>query len=309
MTRPTDATLDWAATTAGAPVRGMDGLNDGDAPWLLRFAGDAPDAVLRVGDPTHSAALFATETTALRLLEGHGVPAPRLLGARPPGADQLALLTTVVPGSSTIPRHATTARLRNLGAAAAALTAVHPGRDHGLGPRTRPIEDVDFAAMRRDPDAPPTPSDALLAEAEALLAALPVPAAPPSLLHGDLWQGNMMWDGDTVLGLIDWDCAGVGHPGVDLGSARLDAAILFGPDTVDEVLDGWRAAAGRDPADVAYFDAVAALSSPPDLGYFMPVMHQQGRADLTQEQAVERRDAFLRAALDGLDNLRAAATG
>jgi aminoglycoside phosphotransferase (APT) family kinase protein len=45
------------------------------------------------------------------------------------------------------------------------------------------------------------------------------------------------------VGLVDWDAAGVGHPGIDLGTLRLDAAILFGLPAADEVLEGWGQAA------------------------------------------------------------------
>jgi len=327
----------------GAPVLEVVGLNDGAAPWLVRFSGDVtPDAVLRVGNASDLEVreLFDTELAALRLTTRHGVPAPRLLAARlgdtgdpgdiarphhdpgpgeaaqpdavpgpnrqtadgrpdryaqPDAAEQLALLTTVVSGSSTIPREATEERLRNLGAAAAAVAAVIPTGDHGLSVRNRPIESVDFASMRRAGDSTP-----LLNEADALMARLPRPDGPTVLVHGDLWQANMMWDGDQVVGLIDWDCAGVGHPGVDLGSARLDAALMFGQPATAPVLDGWCEATDHNAGEVAYWDVVAALSTPTDLGYFMAVIHRQGRADLTQDQAIERRDTFLRAALDQL---------
>lgn len=293
---PTGSTLEWVTRAVGARVRGRVGLNAGGAPWLVRFDGGRPDLVLRVGGPDDAGTRerFTTETAALRLVERHGLPAMRLVAARPDDGDQLALLTTVVPGSSTIPREATTERLRNLGAAAGAIASVRPGAGHGLGHRARPIESVDFALLRRSGSTP------LLDRADAVMARLPRPEAEPVLVHGDLWQANLMWDGDAVVGLIDWDCAGVGHHGVDLGSARLDAALMFGQDAVVPVLDGWRAATGRDPGGTAYWDVVAALSTPTDLGYFMPVIHRQGRGDLTRELAVERRDTFLRAALDSL---------
>lgn len=81
-------------------------------------------------------------------------------------------------------------------------------------------------------------------------------------MHGDLWQGNLMWDGDALTGLLDWDMAGVGHYGVDLCSLRLDAALMFGPEAAAPVLAGWERATGGPAQDVAYWDAVAALNQP-----------------------------------------------
>jgi Ser/Thr protein kinase RdoA (MazF antagonist) len=40
-----------------------------------------------------------------------------------------------------------------------------------------------------------------------------VPDGEPVLVHGDLWQGNTVWNGDTCSGLIDWDAAGAGSAG------------------------------------------------------------------------------------------------
>jgi hypothetical protein len=57
-------------------------------------------------------------------------------------------------------------------------------------------------------------------------------------------QGNTLWTGEACMGMVDWDAAGVGHPGIDLGSLRCDAAIMFGLPAAAEILDGWRQASG-----------------------------------------------------------------
>jgi aminoglycoside phosphotransferase (APT) family kinase protein len=186
------------------------------------------------------------------------------------------------------------ARMRRLGAAAAAVHAVLPPPDPALPRRERPIGDIDFAALRREQ--PPHP---LLVAAEKVIADRPVPGQD-GFVHGDLWQGNTLWTGDELTGLIDWDCAGVGPAGVDIGSLRCDAALCFGPAAADEVLRGWVEAAGRPAPDVAYWDVVAALSSPPDMGWFVGAIAGQGRADLTREILVARRDEFLADALSRL---------
>jgi aminoglycoside phosphotransferase (APT) family kinase protein len=54
--------------------------------------------------------------------------------------------------------------------------------------------------------------------------------------------------------MVDWDAAGVGYPGVDLGTPRLDAAVVFGLPTAAEVLDGWRQATGQEADAIAYWD-------------------------------------------------------
>lgn len=210
--------------------------------------------VLRVGSAQDSSPL-RTEAAALQLAARHGVLAPRLLTAELDG-DPPVVLTGRLAGSSTIPMERPAARLHTLGAAAAALHAIGLEPGPALPARDRPIALLDFAALRRQREATP-----LLVTAEQRIQDCPVPDQRV-FVHGDLWQGNTLWSGDTLAGLVDWDCAGAGHPGVDLGSLRCDAAVCFGLQAADDVQQGWEQAAGRAAEAVAYWDVVAALSTP-----------------------------------------------
>lgn len=106
---------------------------------------------------------------------------------------------------------------------------------------------------------------------------------------------------EPVHGVIDWDIAGAGPPGIDLGTLRLDAALYFGPAAAAQVLDGWRQAASRKPEHVAYWDVVAALTTVGDLAHCMPPLLDHHRSDLDAPTLTARRDAFLSAALASLD--------
>jgi aminoglycoside phosphotransferase (APT) family kinase protein len=295
-----EAILRWALDGAapGARVTEVRGLRDGGTPWLVRYlhGGGTGAVVVRVGGAGNRR-MFETEVAALRLLARHGLPGPRLLDVRITD-DAPALVIELLPGSSAVPMDPPVARLRRLGAAAAAIHAVRPDPDPALPRRERPIGSLDFGALRREQEPRP-----LLVRAEAAIAGRPVPGAS-GFVHGDLWQGNALWQGDELSGLIDWDCAGVGPAGVDLGSLRCDAAVYHGLACADEVSRGWEAAAGRPAADVAYWDVVAALSTPPDMGWFVGAIQGQGRPDLTREVLIDRRDAFLADALSRLDHER-----
>jgi hypothetical protein len=190
--------------------------------------------------------------------------------------------------------------LRALGSGAAKLHAVVAAPRPGLPLRARPLEDVDFATARRA-----SGSTRLLDVAEERLDQLPVPAGATVFVHGDLWQGNTLWRGEALVGMVDWDAAGLGHPGIDLGTLRLDAAIMFGLPAAAEVLEGWRQATGQPAEAVAYWDVVAGLTTPAEggdwFGQWLAVVHECGRVDLDAATLTGRRDAFLRAALDKLD--------
>ena len=95
--------------------------------------------------------------------------------------------------------------------------------------------------------------------------------------------------------MLDWDCAASGRR-IDLGSLRCDAVCCHGVEAAEHILRGREAEAGRLASNAAYWDVVAALASPPDMGWFPMSMAAQGRPDLTREVTLERRDAFLDAA-------------
>lgn len=62
-----------------------------------------------------------------------------------------------------------------------------------------------------DPDIAPGHEDVF----GRLMAALPDPV-PPALLHGDYRLGNMLFDGDRLSAVIDWEIWSVGDPRTDL---------------------------------------------------------------------------------------------
>jgi hypothetical protein len=83
----------------------------------------------------------------------------------------------------------------------------------------------------------------------------------------------------------------------------LDAAIVFGRPAAAEVLEGWRQATGYQADAMAYWDLVAALTTPTDRAQWLPVAHAHGRLDLAAATLMDRRDAFLYAALEQLDRM------
>src|SRR5438128_10903429 len=150
------------------------------------------------------------------------------------------------------------ARLREAGATIARVNAVVVAPQRDLRPRPRPGGADDRAAGRRRGRTPTTP---LLQEAGERVRSHGVPAAASVFLHGDVWGGNMLWEGDRCVALIDWKGAGVGDPGVDLGSLRMQMALQYGQHAPAQVLAGWQRQAGRAAIAVPYWDALAALNT------------------------------------------------
>jgi len=207
--------------------------------------------ITRVGELA-DAPSFETEVAALRLAAQAAIPVPRLLGHDDGTAGDVPLvLTECLPGSSQIPLEPDPSRLRVLGAVAARLHAVPLEPSPELPVRDRPLGVVDFARMRRKQE-----TTGLLTEGEALIRQTPPTGSLSVLAHGDLWQGNTLWNDGTVSGVVDWDCAGTGAPGMDLGSLRCDVALCYGNQAAAEVLR-CQEGASIDPRLVAVAVALA----------------------------------------------------
>jgi aminoglycoside phosphotransferase len=287
------ASLEWAmsALPSRAVLHAATGLRAGSPPWLIEARlpdGRAASAVLRVGAEPDD---LAVELDSQRFAATHGIPAAAVLAVRfePP----TLLLIEALNGSSAVPQALPAERLHQSGQLAGRISRCRPPDTFPV--RNRPIAGVNFEELRR---ADPYPA---FIRAEAALARARTTEKPISFVHGDLWQGNLLWEADTLSGVLDWDCAGRGASSLDLASLRLDAAMCWDTDAAGYVLEGWRTAAGRDPTDLAYWDVVAALATPSDLGWFVEATHEQGRTDLTREIMVARRDAFLESAIDRLE--------
>lgn len=70
-----------------------------------------------------------------------------------------------------------------------------------------------------------------------------VPIEPPARLHGDLWNGNVLWTTDERVVVVDPACYG-GHREVDLAMLSLFglpqlAQVLTAYDEVAPLADGW----------------------------------------------------------------------
>jgi aminoglycoside phosphotransferase (APT) family kinase protein len=287
--------LAWTSAVLGDAITVERGLREGGSPWLIRTS--RASAVLRVA-PCDASERLATEVTALRFAAKAGLPVPEVLGHDDGTATGFALvLTVLLPGTSDIPASPDAGRLRTMGAIAARISTAAPGPDAGLPGRSGPIEDVPWARLRKERGAP-----AIVMRAEKVVGGTTPEDTRTALTHGDIWAGNTLWDDRGKLtAVLDWDAAGTGSPGIDLGSVRIDAALCYGLETAAEVLSGWQDEAGRPAPDVPYWDLVAALATPPDMAWVAPTIADQGRPDITGDLLNERREAFLQAALDVLD--------
>jgi aminoglycoside phosphotransferase (APT) family kinase protein len=127
--------------------------------------------------------------------------------------------------------------------------------------------ELTFLPMRKEEIASWLTQPGLEDEARALLqAAWPWGQKNRSvLLHGDYWPGNILWRGERLVGVIDWEDAALGDPLADLASTRLEVLWSFGKEAMDHFTVFYCQANPVDTTNLAYYDLLTAAQVAPKI--------------------------------------------
>ena len=221
---PPERARTWVETLIPQAVVEVTAIGGGitNTKWLVRLA-DGESLVLRWSDPAVWGGTgrehVRRETLACQLLADTALPVPRLIASDLDGATAggPANLMSWLPGR---------VRLDPLEPAAiTALAQLAVAVHRQPVPAERRPPTFSF----RGPSEPKVPSWArwpgLWRKAIDLRAAGP-PPTPHGLLHRDLHLGNILWENDTVTGLIDWAETSWGPPDLDVAHVCSDFAML-----------------------------------------------------------------------------------
>lgn len=189
--------------------------------------------------------------------EGFAVPAPYAHDESGRLLPTPYIVTDFVEGTAEVAperRHACTER------AAAELAHVHrlKARDPRLAflVRRDPLSARELAEER----AADSDWDVEQVIRQALEQRWPPPAeGEPVLLHGDFWPGNLLWQGERLAAVIDWEDACLSDPMVDLGPARLELLWAWGEEAVERFTAHYQALTGRPLATLPLYDLWTAL--------------------------------------------------
>jgi aminoglycoside phosphotransferase (APT) family kinase protein len=212
------------------------------AEWLTR----EPDLAVR-------------EATALRLLEGSPVPAPRLLGVDEDGssAGVPCVLMTTLPGQVVLTPSEMEPWLERMADALPLIHAIRPSA--GELPWTyAPYNDISQLDVPRWTSRPREWTKMLD------IARGKPPTASEHLIHRDYHPANLLWSRGHISGVVDWVNACRGPAGVDIGHCRRNLALLHGVSVADRFLEhclGW---ADYDP----YWDLITLTDLLPDAGTY-----------------------------------------
>ncbi len=258
--------------------------------------------VRRPSHPTRALALASAQA------EYRALHIARAVGVRVPAVHYLdesvpALVLGYVEGAPELSPSDVGAFLEQM---AAELVRIHtiavPERDRVVLPLQREIVG---GRIREWPDT----LDASLDEARlrrALDDFWPWPAARvDSLLHGDYWPGNLLWQRGRLAAVIDWEEAAIGDPLADLAIARLDVLWVLGRDAMHQLTRIYLAQSNLDPRALPYWDLYAALRPMSRLAAWAPAYAQPalGRQDVTEAHMRAGHQAFVEQAMFQLDRL------
>ena len=295
---PTPGQLAWVERTVGAGAkvvggrRMRGGITSSVHRLSLRAPGGAATQVVlkRFTNPDwgDTRAIVRNEASALAAVEGSGIPAPRLLGVSPDGAETEAvpsLLMTREPGRVWLMPEDLDDWTRQM---AGLLPSIHAL-----------TADVKVKAPR-DPQALAVPASArrpaLWAEAQRVITSEP-PSAPSTFVHGDYQHFNVLWARGRLSAVVDWSGARVASPDVDVGHCRLNLAVLFSAEAAEELRRAYEAVAGRRLG--AWWDVHQLLAYDDTWLDFIP-MQVAGRATLDLRGMTGRVEDLLAIALGRL---------
>lgn len=164
-----------------------------------------------------------TEVTALRALQGSGLPVPEIVSVEPG-----AILMTLLPGER-LDAGTPDARVAALRTSASLLRRLH--------------------ALPVPPGLPGAPDDALIVRRYRGAGGPPLPLAVPErqpavFCHGDWTDANVLAVDGEITAIVDWEAAHAGDPMRELSRAAWGAAQKD-PRSFDALVAGY----GADPAE------------------------------------------------------------
>jgi homoserine kinase type II len=241
-----------------------------------------------------SPADVAFEVEVLRYLAEARFPVAPLVPAMDGGAvvsvgGRLALLFAYAPGEEVDRAGAGPERCRRVGEQLARLHDLAAGfsaeRPNPFGPACVAAW---LGALGDDGGGDPEVAAALPLLREELSRADRLPGAPRGLVHGDLFRDNVLWIGDRVSAVIDWEMACTETFAFDLGVAL--SAWCFGETSFDRaraaaLLAGYR---GRRRVEPETLDALYPWARYAALRFAASRIHGYHRATLAADRLVRK---------------------
>lgn len=298
-----------AAVEPSATVVGTTTLSGGLSSWMTtveieRPTGSRHRLVVRRGrraDAERDTLPFGIEFELLRYLDANGIPV-----ARPRAFDdsgrilpQAYVVLDFVEGTTRFAAGDPSAMAVQL---ADVLAAIHEldALDVSLPPLPVHVDRMQGWVItdltRREPD--PSLREELVRSY--LDEHWPPAASEVCLLHADYFPGNIVWAGDVVAAVIDWESAALGDPMADVATTRLDLRWVYGAEVAEVFTDRYLALTGRSVATLPVWELVVSLRPAGAVSLWASDMAEHGRPDITPDSMRAEQHAYVDSALDRL---------
>ena len=127
------------------------------------------------------------------------------------------------------------------------------------------------------------------------IASQPEPVEPIIFIHRDYHPTNVLWQGDSVSGVVDWVNGCRGPVGIDISHCRSNLYKMYGLEAADHFLDAYQALAPTSFIYNPYWDVVTVMDTIPPRIY--PPWQHFGLPLPTEQTLRERTEQFLATAV------------
>lgn len=121
-----------------------------------------------------------------------------------------------------------------------------------------------------------------------------------TLLHGDFWPGNSLWQDGQLTAVIDWEDAAQGDPLIDLARSRSEIVWIFGFEALDSFTRHYQAQMALDYSQLPCWDLCAALRqirlANDNLAEMADYFMDYGRSDITPQTIQKNLTQFIETA-------------
>jgi aminoglycoside phosphotransferase (APT) family kinase protein len=252
--------------------------------------------VRRYGDDwqAEDPAVCTREFKLLDVLSERGFPVPRPLLLDQEGSifGAPTIVMTRLGGRAVLSPRDVDSYLQQL---AEVLVALHrvPTAELDFLPRQRPRVDEILARG-------PASTDPLEARVWAAVRGLwpsVAEADRATVIHGDYWPGNTVWQRGRLNGIVDWEMAQLGDPARDVATCCCDLSVLFDIDTANEFIRRYERIRGAAVADLPFWSLFVARGALRYMHAWVAGYHALGRTDLDGTTARARVAAYTRVLL------------
>lgn len=227
----------------------------------IETGGSAPESVvLRIHGDHHNGHPAALEFDILRAAAGLGLCAPRALALDESRLHlpHPYLLLEHISGETVAPTNPDDPRIVRM---AETLARVHAAPAAGLP--ALPVRDDPFPELFGF-----LPQDAEFGALRTRLAGMAAARSdgPATLLHGDFWPGNLLWQDERIVGILDWEDSALGDPLSDVACAALELRYVAGREGAESFLRAYDRLRPIKPRRLALWQIYVAAAGQHSMG-------------------------------------------